>query len=146
MLTSNQLTCFIINIPFIALYLSNRESKRSEKKNWTKKLLILKCKVIVHSTCPPPPTPPHPTPLKLFFPLPSLFHLLLRYFRQLPHPHGTPSCLNPTNQLSLVQTNIKRVILPVQMSLSIKKQFIIFEIPVQIGFLNLWDIFRFIFR
>ena len=32
------------------------------------------------------------------------------------------------------------------MSLSIKNQFLIFQVPLQIGYLNLWDIFRFIFR
>ena len=37
-----------------------------------------------------------------------------------------PPCPNPTNQPSLVETNIKRTILPVQLSLSIKKQFLIF--------------------
>ena len=40
---------------------------------------------------------------KSFFPLPSfLFHPLLRYFRQFPHPHAVPYCPNPTNQLSFV--------------------------------------------
>ena len=38
------------------------------------------------------------------------------------------------------------MILPVELLLSIKNQFLIFEIPLQIGYLNLWDIFMFIFR
>ena len=37
-----------------------------------------------------------------------------------PQPDTTPYCPNPTNQSSLVQTNIKIVILPVQLSFSIK--------------------------
>ena len=41
---------------------------------------------------------------------------------------------------------MKRAILPVQLSLSIKNQFLIFQIPLQVGYLNLLDIFRFIFR
>ena len=45
MLTSNQLTCFIINSPSTALYLSNRESKRIEKKKLNKEIAYLK---IVH--------------------------------------------------------------------------------------------------
>ena len=75
-----------------------------------------------------------------------LLKSLLRYFRQFPHLCATPSCPNPTNQPSLVSTNIKRVILLVQLLLSIKNQFLIFKIPLQIGYLNLWDIFRFGFR
>ena len=50
----------------------------------------------------------------------------LRYFGHTPHPHATLSCPNPANQPSLVQTNIKRVILSVQVLLSIKNQFLIF--------------------
>ena len=52
----------------------------------------------------PPLDPACPPPFfKFLFPLPSfLFHLLLRYFRQFPHPHTTSSCPNPTNQPSLV--------------------------------------------
>ena len=38
------------------------------------------------------------------------------------------------------------MILPVQLSLSIKNKFFIFKIPLQIGYLNLWHIFRLIFR
>ena len=38
------------------------------------------------------------------------------------------------------------MILPVELLLSIKNQFLIFEIPLQIGYLSLWDIFMFIFR
>ena len=38
----------------------------------------------------------------------------LRYFGQSPHPHAILSCPNPANQPSLVQTNIKRVILSVE--------------------------------
>ena len=57
-----------------------------------------------------------------------------------------PYCPNPTNQPFLVQTNIKRAILPVQLLLSVKNRFLIFWMPLQIGYLNLWDIFRFIFR
>ena len=37
----------------------------------------------------------------------------LRYFGQTPHPHATLFCPNPANQPSLVQKNIKRVILSV---------------------------------
>ena len=42
-------------------------------------------------------------------------------------PHATPSCSNSTHQLithnQWVQTNIKRIIVPVQLPLSIKNQF-----------------------
>ena len=67
--------------------------------------------------------------LKLYLlPFPSfLFHPMLRYFRQFPHPQATPYCPNPINQLSLAWTNIKREILPVQLSLSIKNQFFPFK-------------------
>ena len=41
--------------------------------------------------------------LKSLFTISSfLFHPLLRYFRQFPHPQTTPSCPNLTNQPSLV--------------------------------------------
>ena len=78
----------------------------------------------------PPPFLRHPplapSLLKTLFPLLSfLFHPLLRYFRQFSHPHATPSCPNPTNQ-PLVWTNIRRVISPLQLLLSIKNQFLIF--------------------
>ena len=44
--------------------------------------------------------PPSLTPFfKSLFPLPSFLHPFLRYFRQFPHPHATPSCPNPTHQL-----------------------------------------------
>ena len=59
----------------------------------------------------------------LFF---FLFHSVLRYFRWFPHPHAILYCPNPTNQPFLVKTNIKRTILPDQLSLSIKNQFLIF--------------------
>ena len=49
-----------------------------------------------------------------------------KLFKKVPPPHATPYCPNPTNQPSLVQTNIKRVILPVQLLLSIKNQSLIF--------------------
>ena len=38
------------------------------------------------------------------------------------------------------------MILPVQLFLSIKNRFLIFQIPLQIGYLNSWGIFRFIFK
>ena len=41
--------------------------------------------------------------LSSLFSLPSfLFHPVLGYYRQFPHPHTTIYCPNPTNQLSLV--------------------------------------------
>ena len=67
-----------------------------------------------------------------------LFHSFLRYFRQSPHPHATRSCPNPTYQPSLhimtafKKIYIKRIILPVPLPLSIKNQFLIFEIALQI--------------
>ena len=75
-----------------------------------------------------PPLDPIPPPfLKSLFPFHSfLFHRLLRYFRRFPHPYATPSCPHPTNQPFLVYTNIKRVILPLQLSLYIKNKFLIF--------------------
>ena len=47
----------------------------------------------------PPPFLRHPTldPACLPF-LNFLFHPLLRYFRQFPHPHVNSSCPNPINQ------------------------------------------------
>ena len=40
--------------------------------------------------------------LKALLPLPFfLFHPILRYFRQFPHPHATPFFPNPTHQPSL---------------------------------------------
>ena len=62
-----------------------------------------------------------------------------------------PSYPNLTHQPSLHLTGgFKMVILPVQLSLSITNQVLIFEIPLQIYqvilILNLWDIFNFIFR
>ena len=40
-----------------------------------------------------------PPLLKSLFPLLSfLFHSLLRYFRQFPHPHATPFCPNPSHK------------------------------------------------
>ena len=92
--------------------------------------------------------PSLPPFLKSLFPLPCLFSVppLLSYFRQFPCPHVTPYYPNRTNKPSLVQTNIKRVILPVQLLLSIKNQFLMFFIPLQIGYLNLQDVFSFIFR
>ena len=64
---------------------------------------------IAHKGVPVPlfkaPTPWLSLPpfLKFLFSLPTfLFHPLLRYFRQFPHPHAIPSCHNLTNQFSLV--------------------------------------------
>ena len=88
---------------------------------------------IICKWVPVPPTflrhplldPACPPLLKSLFLLPFfLFHLLLRYFRQSPpHPYATLYCPNLTNQPFLFQTNIKRAILPVQLSLSIRNQF-----------------------
>ena len=75
------------------------------------------------------PTPlPSLSPLfKIFVSLPSfLLYPILRYFRQFHQPQATPFCHNPTNQTSLVYTNIERVALPVQLLLSIKNRFLIF--------------------
>ena len=70
--------------------------------------------------------PSLPPLFKIFVPLPSFLpYPLLTYFRQSHHPQATPSCPNTTNQPSLVETIIKRVILPVQLLLSIKNQFLI---------------------
>ena len=70
----------------------------------------------------PIPWPSLPPPFfKSSFSLPSfLFHPLSRYFRQFPSTSHNPYCPNPTNQPT------KRAILPVQLSLSIKNQFLIF--------------------
>ena len=67
--------------------------------------------------CPPPPFKIFVSPPPLFCPNP--FQGILD---SSSHPYTTPSCPNPTNQPSLVQTNIKRVILPVQLFPSIKNQ------------------------
>ena len=76
----------------------------------------------------PPPDPACPSPLlKSLFPLTFfLLHPILKYFGQFAHPHATPYCPNPTSQPSLVQTNIERMILPVQLSRSIENQALIF--------------------
>ena len=48
--------------------------------------------------------------LKSLFPLPFfLFYPLLRYFRQFPHPHATPSCPNLTHQPSLIINRFKQI-------------------------------------
>ena len=62
----------------------------------------------------PPLDPALPPFSKFFFSLPSLvFRPFLGYFTHFPpSSRASPSCSNPTNQPSLVQTNIKRVILP----------------------------------
>ena len=77
-----------------------------------------------------------------------LFHNILKYFRQFSPPsHNTLLLLSNTPTfLTLncwVSTNIKGVILPVQLSLPIKNQFLIFlDSYTNISCnLNLWDIF-----
>ena len=88
--------------------------------------------------CPPPPPPPPPPflaappfpnfpppppPLFLNLCFPSPHFCSTPFYGVLdssPQPDTTPYCPNPTNQSSLVQTNIKIVILPVQLSFSIK--------------------------
>ena len=75
--------------------------------------------------------------------LPSfLFHPFLRHFIQSPpprHPHANsfPALIWPTN-LSWLKQISKRQIYQFKLLLSIKNQFL--------GYLNLWDILRFIFR
>ena len=113
-----------------------------------------------------------PSFLKSLFLLHSfLFHPFLRYFRQFhptpppPHPHRTPFCHNLTHQLSShIINRFKEISKELSYQFScrflskIKNQFLIFYILLQIYnlqiyslqiyivYLNLWDIFRFIFR
>ena len=74
----------------------------------------------------PPLDPVCPPFWKSLLPLRSFLFHPLRHFRPTPHLQASSDCLNPTNQPSLVQANIKRLILPVQLLLSIKNQFLIF--------------------
>ena len=77
------------------------------------------------------------------FPPSFLFHLLLRYFRQFPHHRATTSCPNPNNQPFLKYQ--KGDFTSSSVTFNQKSIFNILN-PFTIGYLNLWDIFRFIFR
>ena len=103
-------------------------------KNYISKLIL----IIVCKGLPAPPPPPsflRQPPLDLVCPLFEIFVSLLLFsvppsFKVFQTVSSTftqhPSALNPTNQPFLVQANIKKVILPVQLSLFIKVQFLIF--------------------
>ena len=114
--------------------------------------LFIDCKGV---PAPPPlckaPTlwPSLPPPFsKFLYPLPYfLFHLLWKYFRQFPHPHTNPSCTNPTNQPTFLGLNkYQKGEFTSSTVAFYQKSIFIFQICIQIGYLNLWDIFWFIFR
>ena len=73
------------------------------------------------------PACPPPFFLKSLFPLFSfLFQCLLRYFRQFPLPSDNPLLPKLDQSTFLGLKKYQRVILPVQLSLSIKNRFLIF--------------------
>ena len=143
--------------------LSCRHTKQTNKNvaDTTFKLTVILFTNIVPKGVPapflwhPPLDPACPPPfLKSLFPLLFLFHPLLRYFRQFPLPSYNPSCTYPTHQTFLHINNkfkqiSKRMISPVQLPLSIKNhslQIYPYNLTNISGYLNLWDIFRVIFR
>ena len=99
--------------------------------------------------CNPPSLLRHPTLdpacphfLKSLCPHSSvLFHPLLRYFRQF----FPPSRKSPTN-LSWFKQILKRQIYQVTVAFYYFLSILIFYIALQLGYFNLWDIFRFLFR
>ena len=63
-----------------------------------------------------------------------------------PHFHANPSCPNLINQPLFVYANIKIFKFFNSTVAFYQKLILIFYISLKIGYLNLWDIFRFIFR
>ena len=100
------------SLKMLTLHISQKKLQRSLSN-----LLKTRYKNIVRKGVPAPrfflrhphfePACPLPlTFLKSLFPLSSfLFHPLVRYFRQFPHPQATLSCPNLTHQPSLHITN-----------------------------------------
>ena len=91
----------IMPIGFILINLWTEVTTDGDVSSWME--TIVRKGVPVPLFKAPTPWPRLPIFFKSLFPLPSfLFHPLLRYFRQFPLPHATPSCPNLTNQPSLV--------------------------------------------
>ena len=75
-----------------------------------------------------------------------MFHLFEDILDSSPHPHANPSYPNPTNETLGLNKYQKGGFTSSTTIAFHQKSILIFEIQLQIGYLNLWDIFRFISR
>ena len=101
----------------------------------------------------PPLDPNFPLLFKIFVSSP-LFSVTptFKVFQRVPHPHKTPFCHNVTHQLSLHMINSLQKYLKSDLTSSTvafcQKSIFDFLYPFKniLVYLNLWEIFRFIFR